>query len=104
MTPTTDDNGRWLDAAIGVIVTLWGALGVLYWKLWSMLATREWVAEKLADHQKAEEVSARQLFVDLIAPVNIKLAHIEQTSQTMHRQNSNKLDRILANLTRERGE
>ena len=59
MTPTTDDNGRWLDAAIGVIVTLWGALGVLYWKLWSMLATREWVAEKLAGNYHNQNLGRR---------------------------------------------
>lgn len=106
MDPAVNDNGHWFDAAIGIVATLWAALGVVYWRLWNTLATREWVLKEMDHHSREDAANDRQLFGDLVSQhtgkiearvgvVEAEILVLKTEIAQRHAENLTKLDKIL---------
>lgn len=95
MTPTTDDNGRWLDALYVAIAVLWTGLGIAWGYVWKEVAMKRWVESQLSEQREKDLQADRQLFTDLIAPVMAEIGTMKGEQAARHKQNSDKLDKLL---------
>lgn len=98
MTPTTDDQGAWLNAASAIIAILWAALAVAYGKLWTSIATREWVMMRIETARKEDEDHDRKLIEDMLRPLSVQIAaftaevaSVKSELAVLHGQNASSL-------------
>lgn len=70
MTPMTDDQGRWLEAAVGLLTIGFGVISTLFWRLWNTLASKEDLEAMKRDIEEHDEHQDKEMEDRLAARVN----------------------------------